>query len=70
MADVCDRADEAIQANLEAALQQSRGRQTPLSPVGQCHACGAPLRSGVFCDAECKDDWEYIEAAKRRNGGR
>lgn len=41
-----------------------------LVPVatGACHWCSADLwHGGIFCGAECRDDWQREQDAKRRN---
>ena len=69
MTDVLDLADQA-----EAAEQRFRDaalsvRKPTLVPCGQCHFCAEPLRSGLlFCGAECRDDHEREQDARRRNG--
>ena len=71
MADICDQADVAIESNMQRALREAELSPKGPAAVGRCHACGHPLEQGrAFCDAECREDWEYVEAAKRRNGGR
>ena len=72
MSDDADRADSlidsTIQARVQRASQEARRRQ--LIPLGTCYYCESPLRNGMlFCDAECRNDWEEEQAAHRRNHG-
>lgn len=61
-----DQAEAAEQRFRDAALAV---RKPTLIACGQCHFCAEPLRSGLlFCGAECRDDFEYEQAAKHRNG--
>lgn len=44
-------------------------KQFLLKPAGFCHNCGEGLKVDLlFCDADCRDDWERERAAKRRAG--
>lgn len=37
--------------------------------IGCCHYCAAELPQGVnFCDADCRRDYEAVQAAKKRAG--
>lgn len=60
-------AQEAMRRAAEARRAQERR-----TPRGDCLNCGMPLpddrRIAGFCDRDCRDDWEWREAAKRRNG--
>lgn len=64
--DEADAADITQQQTLAAALNR---RHANLPSVGQCYACGEPVEGSLrFCDGECRDDWERVEAARRRGG--
>jgi predicted nucleic acid-binding Zn ribbon protein len=65
-----DLADLA-QAQNERVTGIMLTRRLPEAPPasGSCLHCGAPLpRGGRWCDAECRDDWERLDAALRRQG--
>lgn len=67
MADWTDDASKTTEFFEQLALKQVRN--TPvLTPRGSCHYCEAPLVSTVFCDQDCRDDWEAEQAARKRNG--
>lgn len=69
MADICDQADDVIQAGLDNAADAARhaGR---LPARGRCHNCDALLVGDLrFCDADCRDDWQRREDQRRRTGG-
>ncbi|MDQ7982231.1 DUF2116 family Zn-ribbon domain-containing protein [Paraburkholderia sp. SARCC-3016] len=71
MADICDQADDCIDLALECA--RSAIRVVPKLPDsnGKCLNCESSIDPAQhFCDAECRDDFERIQAAKRRNGTR
>jgi hypothetical protein len=67
MADEADQAQRQIEQSLEVAL---RNRQrSNLKSIGRCWFCEEGLsESLLFCSADCRDDYERLEAAKKRNG--
>lgn len=66
MSDEADIAAAQEEAHRMAALNR---RQATLPSVGQCYACGEPVGGSLrFCDTDCREDWERIEAARRRGG--
>ena len=55
MSDDVDVANE----QMELTLMSARLRRNPTLPaIGQCYNCEEPLKMGVFCDADCRDDYE------------
>jgi hypothetical protein len=53
--------DEVDAANeqMEMVLASARSRRAPFLPaIGQCYNCEEPLKIGVFCDGDCRDDYE------------
>lgn len=68
MSDICDQADERIQRNIDVAIEQARNAPR-LAAKGSCHTCGDPVEGELlFCCSDCRDDWQYFEAAEKRNG--
>jgi hypothetical protein len=64
--DEADAADVTREQALAAAL---RRRHAALPAVGTCYSCGERVEDGRrFCDADCAQDWERVEAARRRGG--
>ena len=64
--DEADAADLTQEQALTAAL---RRRHATLPAVGQCYSCAEPVDDGArFCDADCRQDWERAERARRMNG--
>lgn len=66
-----DEADIA-QARMEQEEEWRRrySRQSPSLPrTGYCHWCGEAVRGDrLFCDADCRDDWERERRMRRANG--
>ena len=53
--DEVDRANEQA----EMTIQSARLRRAPSLPAtGQCYNCESDIPAGVFCDADCRDDYE------------
>ncbi len=64
--DDADRSTEREEKARELALQYRK--PSPLA-CGACLHCNIEVRPGqCFCDADCRDDYELAEAARRRNG--
>lgn len=68
MADWTDNASETTEFFEKVALQNIK-QVVPLQAKGACYNCDSKLApENLFCDADCRDDWEREQAAKRRNG--
>ncbi len=66
MADDVDLANEHAQKELDALLTR-RSKET-LVAKGVCYDCGEPVKAGLFfCDAECRDDYEWYHSRRRQN---
>ncbi len=64
--DELDRAQEREEEMRADALAQ---RRPVLAACGACHYCDEPLPAGrLFCDADCRDEWQRLDDARRRNG--
>jgi hypothetical protein len=64
MADEADRAEDSIDAMLNAAI--NKRHEAGPKATGRCLWCGVKLPPGRrWCDAECRDDWE-VHAKRRR----
>ena len=65
--DEADAADATVEQHLKRALTR---RHATLVAVGTCYSCAEPVDAGRrFCDADCAQDWERAERARRMNGG-
>jgi hypothetical protein len=65
MSDEVDRANDQAQQMLDLQL---KARKSVIAPKGACHYCDEPLHDGLFCNADCRDDFEKEQRAKERNG--
>jgi len=67
---VSDEADLA-QVEFEYFLQSclaKRYRDVKLLPSSICHYCEEQVKKSLlFCDKDCRDDWELLERSKRMN---
>lgn len=71
MPDEFDRASEGEQKFREAAIKQSMSVAVKREPVGKCYNCDEPLPHELtFCDDGCRDDYQRMLDAKRRNGSK
>lgn len=70
-ADQIDNANEMADAYINGAIETARTTKAEhrLAPKGACHNCEEPLadKGQIFCDAECSEDYEYVESRKRAN---
>lgn len=63
MADICDLAQEHIELEAPLILAASKKPDGP-KPNGVCHNCGESICDGtLFCDTDCRDDWERTQRA-------
>lgn len=61
---MADEADIAAAAT-EIALAAARLRRLPVLPhTGRCHNCDAEVGDALFCDGDCRDDWQRRERAR------
>lgn len=72
--DVIDRANDAADLILQDAIER-RQREAQCAPsllaCGHCYGCNEPVPQGLqFCDSFCRDDWQRVQDARRRNGDR
>ena len=68
MSDIADVSDKRIAQAVTDGLNQVR-RAARLHSDGRCHFCDEPVPDALlFCDTDCRDDFEREEAARRRAG--
>ena len=60
MADEIDMANDRAQMDLDLALACARRHEPQLIAVGFCYNCHETLADErVFCDGDCRDDYEH-----------
>ncbi len=65
MSDILDKADEAAEVFLQAALSHKQPAP-PSHGVGFCINCGVGLEGDArWCDVECRNDWERNANSRR-----
>lgn len=68
MSDHADNADRKIFRTIDAGLAAAR-RAPELQPDCRCHFCDEVVAVNLlFCDVDCRDDFERQDAAQRRAG--
>ncbi|EMJ2321931.1 hypothetical protein V7L32_002319 [Salmonella enterica] len=63
MADEIDIASDNERMRLSVALAERE--RHPLPETGHCHNCDEIISAGLFCDTDCRDDYEKRERAQR-----
>lgn len=68
--DSLDRAQDETDFLTGAAIRNIRNNiQRGLKPMGQCYYCDSPIGSSLlFCNADCRQDFEHEEKVKRIAG--
>lgn len=65
-ADELDQAAELEQFNIELAI---KNRQHPqMKFTGRCYWCNEQVKKGLFCDNDCRDDWQGFKRAEQQRG--
>lgn len=59
MADIADRANDLMELDQRIAL--SHRKEGALKQIGCCYNCSEALAAGLFCDIDCRDDYEKRE---------
>lgn len=65
--DPFDHASAIEQQALDDAIERARTSVKEIKFTGKCIYCAAPLNDRRFCDAQCRDDWEYEQDCKQRS---
>ena len=66
MADWIDEAAATTELLAKVALENIK-HQRRLLMKGRCHYCDEALHEQLFCDEDCRDDWQREQDAKARN---
>ena len=71
MTDVFDQATEREEKDRELAIALQRRKAAVLPDVGHCYYCGEATRPGQrFCDADCRDGYEFEQRQRAKQGRR
>ena len=66
---MADLYDQASAREEQDRADAPKVRLPTLKACGACHYCNEPLHTGMlFCNKECRDDYEAWQDAQRRNG--
>lgn len=64
MADIADLAQEDMERDAPYILAASKKPAGP-APCGMCHNCEEPIApETLFCDPDCRADWERVQRAE------
>jgi len=63
-----DAADVAAKHDFteESLMKHSRRRTYKSGPPGTCLYCDEPITAGLYCDNECRTDYEREQLTKSR----
>ena len=68
MADECDQAQARMEFEEEFRRRATK-QPEPLPPCGICYYCKEDVPPALkFCDSYCRDDFEFEQRMKERNG--
>ena len=67
MADEADIASMVEAQHLSMAIQAQRAGRVQLQATGNCHYCDAEV-SHLFCDADCRNDFEREATLRKKLG--
>jgi predicted nucleic acid-binding Zn ribbon protein len=68
MSDIADRADWRVEQDIQNARAHV-GKQVMLASDGHCHFCDEQVaHTLLFCNVDCRDDYDKEQAALRRTG--
>lgn len=65
--DICDQADELIQMSISRKISEIRSEKA-LQATGKCLNCDEQVESGLFCDPDCRDDYDFRLKRGKVNG--
>lgn len=67
--DEFDRASHLEELERKFRLEEVRRSVTRLTPTGRCRFCDDIVSDDqVFCDTDCRDMYQRVQDARRRNG--
>ena len=68
--DIVDNAKNQEDNILNKTLTDIRAKanKRELVPCGECYNCGEPIKQGLFCCVECRDEYEHYMECLRRSG--
>ena len=68
MTDGVDIANDTAEKTLTSIIQ-NRTKEKSLQPKGHCFYCNENIEKGsLFCDPDCRNDFDAEVEAKKRNG--
>lgn len=67
--DILDAAADYQEKMIQAGVAAAVGTGVSLKKTGSCHNCGEHI-SELFCDADCRDDYEWRTERERANSKR
>ncbi|AMP04706.1 hypothetical protein [Collimonas pratensis] len=70
MSDIADGAIWRVEKDVQNAMAHAR-KQPMLESDGRCHFCDEAIANALlFCNVDCRNDYDKEQAALRRTGRR
>lgn len=67
--DDSDRASHLEVLERQHLIEKARRNTNKMPYIGRCYFCEEPTPSPrIFCDSDCRDLYERVQEARRRNG--
>jgi hypothetical protein len=66
-ADILDVASEYEENQREMALAQARANAAKLTITGRCYNCEEEVGQQLFCDVDCREDFEFRDRMQKTN---
>ena len=66
MADLADLAASASENTIALSIESLRGRR--MSPRGHCLSCREALAEQLYCDSDCRAQYEHELLVRQRTG--
>lgn len=65
--DICDQAEKLMSEQLEYQINKIKSEK-PLQSTGFCLNCQDDIEEGLFCDKDCRDDYDFRLERGKVNG--
>lgn len=67
MVDILDVASEYEEKQREMALARALANATKLTITGRCYNCEEEVGQKLFCDVDCREDFEFRDRMQKVN---
>ncbi len=64
--DFGDMGSLVTERDTQTAIAAARQSGSKLESRGTCYACDEELKGRLFCNADCRDEWERLQKLRSR----